>query len=114
MCYNNNNASQYTQLILSITAPRDGEKCERRADGGYEAGEEELEDSDFYFIEGILDRLRIFDLQFSAETELPCSDGSYCSNESICRPIDGELHISIIICIKRIPLSVQILSSISD
>lgn len=77
--------------------PSDGESCERRRHHSDEEDQddddgEELDDSDSDFytrIEGVRDRLRVYALQFSAELEVPCSNGTYCSEEGECRPIRG-------------------------
>ena len=81
--------------------PGDGESCERRRHHSDEEDQdeddsEELDDSDSAFytrIEGVRDRLRVYALQFSAESEVPCSNGTYCSEEGECRLIQGQLDI---------------------
>ena len=81
--------------------PGDGESCERGRRHSDEEDQddddgEELDDSDSAFytrIEGVRDRLRVYALQFSAELEVPCSNGTYCSEGGECRPIRGELDI---------------------
>ena len=66
--------------------PSDGESCERHQHHSNEKDqdddEEELDDSDSAF-EGVRDRLRVYELQL----EIPCSNGTYCSEEGECRPI---------------------------
>lgn len=75
--------------------PSDGESCERRHSNQEDQDDddsEELDDSDSDFftrIEGARDRLRAFALPFSAELEVPCSNGTYCSEEGECQPIQG-------------------------
>ena len=77
--------------------PRDGESCEQRRHHSDEENQdgddgEKLDDSDSAFytrIEGVRDRLRVYALQFSAESEVTCSNGTYCSEEGECRPIQG-------------------------
>lgn len=79
--------------------PHDGESCERHrsnredqdeVDDGDDDDELDESDSDFFTrIEGVSDRLRVYALPFSAETEVPCSNGTYCSDEGRCIPIQG-------------------------
>ena len=76
--------------------PRDGDPCERRrsdqGDQDDDDNDEELDDSDLDFftrIEGATERLRTFSLRFSAETGVPCSNGSYCSEQGQCLRIEG-------------------------
>ena len=80
-------------LIFLITVPHVGDSCERRhADQEDEDDDndvEELDDSGFTHIEGASERHRAFTLQYSAETEVPCLNGSYCSNQGQCLPIEG-------------------------
>ena len=75
--------------------PSDGESCERSRSNQEDQDEdnsEELDDSDSAFftrIEGVRDRLRVYALPFSAESDIPCSNGTYCTEEGECRPIQG-------------------------
>jgi hypothetical protein len=82
-------------VMYKFTVPSDGESCERGQSNQEDQdgdGSEELDDSDSAFytrLEGVRDRLRVYALQFSAESEVPCSNGTYCSEEGECRPIQG-------------------------
>ena len=75
--------------------PSDGDSCERRRSNQEDQDgddSEELDDSDSAFftrIVGIRERLHDYALRFSAESDIPCSNGTYCSEEGECRPIRG-------------------------
>ena len=85
--------------------PQDGESCERHhSDQEDDDDDDELDESDSDFftrIEGVRDRLRVYALPFSAELEIPCSNGTYCSEEGECRPIEGN---SILFLYSAIPV----------
>lgn len=82
--------------LNKLTVPVDGESCERNRFSEEEADDDEsdreLDESDSGFfnrVGGASDRLRIFALPRSAESHVPCSNGTYCSEEGECRPIIG-------------------------
>ena len=79
---------------IKFTVPRDGEPCKQHRSDQEEEEEDddELDQSDSGFlsrIEGVRDRLRVYALTLSAESEVPCSNGTYCSKEGECRPVHG-------------------------
>ena len=82
--------------FFKFTVPGNGESCERHRSSQEDQDgddDDELDESDLDFftrIEGVRDRLRVYALPFSAESEVPCSNGTYCSDDQgQCLPIQG-------------------------